>query len=84
LTHIGVRPSVDHSSDVTIETHLFDFSRDIYSKIIETELHLYIRGTKKFNNLDEVKAQVDMDALTAKTYFRDMWRAGGFNIHKSQ
>ena len=69
LTHIGKRPSVDASGGVTIETHLLDFSGDLYDKTIETELRLYIRGTIKFNNLDEVKAQVDKDILTARGYF---------------
>jgi len=69
LTHIGKRPSVDASGGVTIETHLLDFSGDLYDKTIETELRLYIRGTIKFNNLGEVKAQVDKDILTARGYF---------------
>ena len=69
LTHIGVRPSVDESPEVTVETYLFDFTGDLYSKVIETEFHLYIRETRKFESLDEVKAQVDADAQTAKKYF---------------
>jgi riboflavin kinase/FMN adenylyltransferase len=66
LTNIGKRPSVDDHSYVTIETFLLDFSRDIYGKRIRLEIHNYIRGVKKFNGLDEVKAQVEKDIEAIK------------------
>ena len=75
LTHIGARPSVDSSRDVTIETYLFDFSGSLYSINIVIEFYLFIRETRKFNSLDEVKAQVDRDAVTAIAYFNEFMRA---------
>lgn len=68
LTNIGRRPSVDNYSYVTIETFLLDYSGDLYDKIITLEIHAYIRGVKKFNNLDEVKAQVNMDLESIRAY----------------
>jgi len=61
LTNIGRRPSVDNYSYITIETFLLDFSGDLYDKIITLEVHHFIRGVIKFNNLAEVKAQVNKD-----------------------
>jgi FAD synthase len=29
VTNIGVRPTVDTSGRVTVETHIFDFDRDL-------------------------------------------------------
>ncbi|SCY05702.1 bifunctional riboflavin kinase/FAD synthetase [Alkaliphilus peptidifermentans] len=66
LTNIGLRPSVDNHGYVTIETFLLDFSRQIYDKEIKLELHNYIRDVKKFDNLDEVKYQVEKDILQIK------------------
>lgn len=68
LTNIGRRPSVDNYNYVTIETFLLDFSADIYDKTITLEIHVYIRGVIKFNNLAEVKAQVNKDIESIRAY----------------
>ncbi|SDL33022.1 bifunctional riboflavin kinase/FAD synthetase [Natronincola ferrireducens] len=68
LTNIGLRPSVDDHSYVTIETFLLDFSRSIYGKKITLDVHSYIRGVQKFKNIDEVKNQVDKDIESIRSY----------------
>lgn len=68
LTNIGRRPSVDSYNYVTIETFLLDYSGNLYDKTISLETHAYIRGVKKFNNLDEVKAQVNLDIESIRAY----------------
>ncbi|MCL2059013.1 MAG: hypothetical protein FWH01_08135 [Oscillospiraceae bacterium] len=72
LTHIGKKPSVDTSGEITIETHLLDFTGDLYGQHINTELHMYIRDTMKFDGVDAVKAQVDRDTIVARKYFRQL------------
>ena len=69
LTHIGLRPSVDASEAVTIETYIMDFSENIYGKTISIYLCLYLRGTQKFDSLDAVKRQVEIDCMRAKRFF---------------
>ncbi|MEI7885382.1 MAG: riboflavin kinase [Clostridia bacterium] len=61
LTSIGYRPSVDSDYYITIETYLLNFSGDLYDKTIALEIHIYIREIMKFNNIEEVKAQVNKD-----------------------
>lgn len=68
LTNIGQRPSVDNYNYVTIETFLLDFSGDLYDKTIALEIHVYIRGVIKFNNIAEVKAQVNKDIESIRAY----------------
>lgn len=68
LTNLGQRPSVDNYNYVTIETFLLDFSGDLYGKTIALEIHVYIRGIKKFHGLDEVKAQVNLDLESIRAY----------------
>lgn len=68
LTNIGKRPSVDNYNYVTIETFLLDFSGDLYDKIIGLEVHAFIRGVKKFANLEEVKQQVNNDIKSIRDY----------------
>lgn len=68
LTNIGKRPSVDNYDYITIETFLLDFSGDLYDKIIGLEIHTFIRGVKKFANLEEVKLQVSKDIKSIREY----------------
>lgn len=68
MTNIGLRPSDDDIPIATIETFLLDFDRDIYGKDIKLEVHAYIRGVKKFANLEEVKKQVDKDIEAVRVY----------------
>lgn len=72
LTNIGTRPSVDKYGYKTIETNIFDFSEDIYGKEITLEVTKYVRGTIKFNNLEEVKEQVDKDKKEIREHFCNM------------
>lgn len=68
MTNIGLRPSDDDIPIATIETFLLDFDRDIYGKDIKLEVYTYIRGVKKFANLEEVKKQVDKDIEAVRVY----------------
>ena len=68
LTNIGKRPSVDNFDYVTIEDFLLDFSGDLYGKRITLDVHVLIRGVQKFNNIDEVKAQVNKDIESIRSY----------------
>lgn len=72
LTNIGRRPSVDDNDYITIETFLLDFSKDIYGKKIELDIHSYIRGVKKMNNIEEVKQQVDEDIRSVRKYLNNL------------
>ena len=61
LTNIGLRPSVDSYRYVTIETYLLNFAKDIYGKKIQLEVRGFIRDVQKFDNLEQVKNQVEKD-----------------------
>jgi len=69
LTNVGKRPSVDNYDYVTIEEFLLDFSGDLYGKVITLEIHAHIRGIIKFNNIEEVKQQVNKDIESIRAYF---------------
>lgn len=61
LTNVGTRPSADSKQKITVETHIIDFNQDIYNCDIELEFCFWIRDIIKFNNIQEVKNQVDKD-----------------------
>lgn len=69
ITHIGQRPSVDGSSNITIETYIFNFDEEIYGDEIAIDAYRYLRPTIAFQSLDELRGQVDKDIKQASEYF---------------
>ena len=66
ITNIGTRPSIEDGNMVTIETFIYDFSDDIYgAEVIVQPLH-FIRGEKRFDSIDDLTKQIEMDILEAR------------------
>ena len=61
VTHIGTRPTLDNDDSVSIETHIFDFSGDLYNEYVRIELVRYLREEKEFSSVDELKKQLKYD-----------------------
>ena len=71
ITNIGDNPTVNDNGNITIETNIFDFDRDIYGNIIKVELIQKIRGEKKFAGIEELKKQMSNDIDAAKKIIVD-------------
>ena len=71
VTNIGVKPTVHYSGAPLAETHIIGFSGDIYGETVKTELLDFIRGEKKFSDLNELKAQITRDAAAAGNIFQN-------------
>lgn len=61
ITNVGNNPTVSDGKDVIIETHIFDFNEDIYDKYVTVEFIRFIRKQKKFESVDELKKQLELD-----------------------
>ncbi len=61
MANIGKNPTFGDVADVRLETHIFDFNRDIYGQEISILFVKRIRGEVKFNGMDELKAQLEKD-----------------------
>ena len=64
-TNIGVRPTVDNSTHVTVETFILDFSGDLYGEMAAVALCDFIRPERKFSGLEELKQQIAADKEAA-------------------
>jgi riboflavin kinase/FMN adenylyltransferase len=60
MLYIGPRPTVNGTKKV-IEVNIFDFSKEIYGESITLYFHQYLRGDKKFEDLDSLKRQLHLD-----------------------
>lgn len=61
MTNIGTHPTIASLNEDIIESHIFDFNEDIYEKEITIIFKQFIREQKKFNSLDELKNQLNID-----------------------
>ena len=70
VANIGVRPTVHAANGKRLlEVHLFDFDREFYGDDIEVTFRRFLRGEKKFAGLDELRAQIAIDAKSARATF---------------
>ncbi len=64
MLNIGFKPTVN-GSQRTIEAHLFNFEENIYGREITIEFVQALRKEKKFDSLDHLKEQLEMDKAKA-------------------
>ncbi len=69
VASIGVRPTVDDSGRVLLETHLFDYNQQCYGRLISVEFLKKLRDEEKYIDLPTLTDAIARDALQARTYF---------------
>jgi riboflavin kinase/FMN adenylyltransferase len=65
VTNVGVRPTVDGTAR-RVETHLLDYTGDLYGANLRVHLVARVRDEKKFASVDELKAQILRDIEQAR------------------
>jgi len=63
----GRRPTFDNG-EALLESFIFDFSADIYGQEITVYLDAWLRGEEKFDSVEALVDQMDMDSEEAKAY----------------
>jgi len=66
MTNIGYNPTANLQESLSIETHIFDYDADMYGKMLRVEFLSRIRDEIKFNDLDELIAQLEKDKAVAR------------------
>jgi riboflavin kinase/FMN adenylyltransferase len=64
--NLGIRPSFDPPIEL-LEPFFFDFEGDLYGQEIEVALHHYLRPEAKFDSLEALTAQMELDCGQART-----------------
>ena len=65
VTNIGCRPTVN-GHQTRAESWLLDFDGDLYGRTITLEFHQFLRPERKFDSLEELRAQIQLDADTVR------------------
>ena len=70
--NVGVRPTFyDNADAAVLEAHLLDFpangeSGDLYGQIAKVQFLHFLRSERRFNGIDELKAQLDKDIIETR------------------
>jgi riboflavin kinase/FMN adenylyltransferase len=67
VVNLGYRPTVSSDkAERVLEIYLLDFNHDIYGKDIEVRFVQYLRPEQKFENLDALVRQIELDVQQAR------------------
>ena len=69
MMNIGKRPTFD-GEKITLETNIFDFSDDIYDKLMLVSFEHRIRSERKFESSEQLKEQLTIDRQIVKEQFK--------------
>ena len=65
IANLGYRPTFNQKK-LLLEVHLFNFSGNLYNKLLSVEFLKFIRKEKKFKNVNQLRAQIKKDLNIAK------------------
>jgi riboflavin kinase/FMN adenylyltransferase len=73
VTNIGTRPTFDDGRGASVETHIMNWTGDLYDDVVRVRFLHRLRDEKKFASIDELKKQIESDVTRAQGFFE---RAG--------
>ena len=68
VTNVGVKPTIG-DFEKNIETHVFNFDKELYGKHITVEFLKKMRNEEKFDSLEALSDQIIKDCNEAKAWF---------------
>ncbi len=60
-TSVGIKPTFHEDGPRVVEAFVLDFDRDLYGKMVRLEFVSRLRGQEKFENVDDLVAQITKD-----------------------
>lgn len=67
VTNLGRKPTVGNY-ERSIETHIFNFNKELYGKEIRIEFLKKLRGERKFESVEALSNQIQQDCRNAADY----------------
>ena len=66
ILNIGITPTVSDTKKIKIETHIFDFDKNIYGENLVIQINQFIRDEIKFSSPEELVKQINIDISKVK------------------
>ncbi len=71
VTNIGVNPTFNTGYEVHVESHLLNFTNDIYGEEIKVFFIKKLREEKKFSSVNELIGQIQTDVNSTVKFFKN-------------
>ncbi|HCN55139.1 riboflavin biosynthesis protein RibF [Leuconostoc citreum] len=72
MASIGRNVTFGDNRPITVEINILDFNQAIYGEDITVAWHHHLRGEVKFNQVDDLIAQLEKDKVATRTYFETL------------
>jgi len=72
MTSVGHNPTLNCRVDLSVESNIFDFDKDIYGEIIEIKFIKRLRDEVKFSTVEALIAEIDKDKINTLKTFRKL------------
>jgi riboflavin kinase/FMN adenylyltransferase len=69
VTNIGVRPTIYQNSLTTVESHLLDFTADVYRERVRLFFLQRLRAERAFDSTTRLMAQIRLDVAASRIFF---------------
>jgi riboflavin kinase/FMN adenylyltransferase len=71
VTNIGVRPTIYQNSLTTVESHLLDFTADVYRERVRLFFLRRLRAERAFDSTTQLMAQIRLDVAASRNFFEE-------------
>lgn len=71
ITNIGHKPTVNDTSQITVESYLYDYEGDMYGQEIVTKLLHFKRPEMKFPDVCALKVQMEADIEAGRKFHKN-------------
>lgn len=74
VCNVGYKPTFNNPDDkrLSIEVHILNYNKNIYGEDVVVGWYKRIRSERKFNGIDELIAQIELDKQEAIAYFAQL------------
>ena len=69
IASFGTHPTINSLNSPILEAHILDYNDILYGKTINFDFIKFVRNNVKFDNLDDLKFQLEKDKKIAIEFF---------------
>ena len=69
ISNVGCKPTIEGENPIGVETHIFDFNRNVYGHNVKVEFLKCVRPELKFASIGELTMQMQEDIAYARKFF---------------
>lgn len=69
VSNVGVRPTVDNTKVLNLETHIIGLDEELYNSEVQIEFYKFLRKEKRFESIEELRQVIKNDIRYVEKYF---------------